>query len=117
MKTITIDGVEYVAKKDIKEKVQVVAPHGDKSNPFMEVGESYFIRTVTHYFTGRLIWVGEKEIVLEEACWVSDTGRFNEFLSKNTFNESEPFPKSSQVIVGRGAIIDMVKHELILIVK
>jgi hypothetical protein len=117
MKMITVDGVEYVAKKDVKEKIQIKAPEGDKSNPFMEVGKPYFIRTVTHYFTGRLIWVGEKEIALEDVCWIADTGRFHQFLASNTVNESEPFPKGTTVIVGRGSIIDMTEHKLILDVK
>ena len=83
----------------------------------MEIGECYFIRTVTHYFTGRLIWVGDKELVLEEACWIADTGRFNEFIAGKTVNESEPFPEKSEVIIGRGSIIDMTKRELVLTVK
>ena len=86
-------------------------------NPYMKIGKPYFIRTVTHYLTGRLIWVGDKEICLEDACWIADTGRFNEFISGTTVNESEPFPKGANVIVGRGSIIDMVEHELILSVK
>ena len=77
-------------------------------NPYMEIGKDFFVRTVTHYFTGRLVWVGEKEIVFEDAAWIADTGRFNEFLEGKTVNEVEPFPKGSKVMIGRGAIIDMV---------
>lgn len=112
-----INGEEYVKKSKAK---PVFATKGDETNPFLETGEVYFIRTVTHYFTGRLIWVGEKELVIEDACWIPDTGRFNEFLmDKNKVNESEPFPKGSQVIIGRGSIIDMTKYapSLILAVK
>ena len=86
-------------------------------NPYMVIGQSYFLRTVTHYFIGRLIWVGEKEIVLEDAAWVADTGRFNEFIAGKNANEVEPFLKGSRVIVGRGAIIDMTEHSLSLNVK
>lgn len=118
MKTVTIDGEKFVKESDCKSKV--VVAKGDESNPFMEVGLVYFLRTVTHYFTGRLVWVGDKEIVLEDACWVADTGRFNEFMKdKNKANETEPFPEGSRVIVGRGSIIDMVEYKpsLILSVK
>ena len=101
----------------MKKIARVASKKGDDSNPFMEVGKTYFIRTVTHYFTGRLIWVGEKEIVLKEACWIADTGRFSEFMQEKVVNESEPFPQDSQVIIGRGSIIDMTKHGLILSVK
>ena len=103
MKTINIDGVEYVKKSDIS-KIEV--PDGDKSNPFFVVGRDYFIRTVTHYYTGRLVWVGDKEIAIEDAAWIADTGRFNEFVAGKTVNEVEPFP-TGIVILGRGAIIDM----------
>jgi hypothetical protein len=113
MSKIIIDGEEYVKKSDCKK----AAPESIHDNPFMEIGISYFIRTVTHYFTGRLIWVGDKEICLEDVCWIADTGRFNEFADGKTVNESEPFPKGARVIIGRGSIIDMVEHELILSVK
>ena len=92
-----------MAKKKTQKK-------GDASNPFMIVGKEYFLRTVTHFFTGRLIWVGDKEIVLEDCAWIADTGRFNEFLAGKTVNEVEPFPKGMPVIVGRGAIIDMTER-------
>lgn len=109
MKIIVIDGEKYVKQTDIPETV-VKVPEGDKSNPFMEIGKDYFIRTVTHYFTGRLIWVGEKEIVLEDVAWIADTGRFNQFVAGKTVNEVEPFIAGKAVIIGRGAIIDMTER-------
>lgn len=115
MKSVTIDGKEYIAKSECEKVKKIEGCSSD--NPFMEIGKSYFIRTVTHYFTGRLIWVGEKEIVLEEAAWIADTGRFHQFIDGKTVNESEPFPKGAQVVVGRGSIIDMTEHGLILDVK
>lgn len=119
MKEVKIDGEVFVRKADIKNKVVKVVPTGDKSNPFMEVGKDYFIRTVTHYFTGRLIWVGEKELVFEDVAWIADTGRFNEFVSGKMANEAEPFQKGASVIIGRGALIDMTERigGLILEVK
>jgi hypothetical protein len=116
---IVVEGEKYVKKSTIKEKVKLVIPKGKPDNPFMEIGMEYFIRTVTHYFTGRLIWVGEKEIALEDVAWIADTGRFNQFVKGETVNEVEPFPQGSKVIVGRGAIIDMVERigGLLLTVK
>ena len=113
-----IDGKEYVLKSSIKEKTKWRIPKGDKSNPFLKCGKVYFIRTVTHYFTGCLIWVGEKEFVFENACWIADTGRFNEFLKdKNKASETEPFPQGSKLVIGRGALIDMVEYNLGLILS
>ena len=117
---ITVDGNKYVLKSSIKQKEKIVVPKVNKSNPFLEVGKVYFIRTVTHYFTGQLEWVGEKEIAISSACWIADTGKFSEFLKdKNKVNESEPFPEGSIVVVGRGSIIDLVEYKpsLILTVK
>ena len=115
MKNVIIDGVEYIEKSKCKTNYNVI--NGTIDNPFMVIGNSYFIRTVTHYFTGILVWVGEKEIAITKACWIADTGRFNEFMKEKTFNESEPFPADSNVIIGRGSIIDMTERGLILEVK
>lgn len=73
-----------------------------------QVGKCYLIRTVTHIQTGRLVAVGDKELVLEDAAWIADTGRFSGALASCDFSEVEPFPEG-QVIVGRGAVIDAVQ--------
>ena len=73
-------------------------------NPY-HIGENYFIRTVTMIQIGKLIKVTDKELVLEDAIWVADTGRFADALEKGNLDEVEPFP-AGEVIVGRGAIID-----------
>ena len=65
----------------------------------------YFIRTVTHHICGKLVRVTDKDLVLEQAAWVADDGRFNKALTTGEVNEVEPFP-DGQVIVGRGALID-----------
>ena len=115
MVDVKIGDEKYIAESACK---RAKLPKGDPSNPFMRVGHTYFIRTVTNYFTGRLIWVGDKEIVLEDVCWIADTGRFNEFMKdKDKVNESEPYPQGLPVVIGRGAIIDMVERGLILTVK
>ena len=70
-----------------------------------EVGKNYHIRTVTMAHAGKLKAVYDKELVLEGASWVADTGRFNEYL-KDTSKVSENEPFKNDVIVGRGAIVD-----------
>lgn len=79
------------------------APLSDDSH--WEVGKLYFIRTVTHHLCGRLVKVTSQELVLEDAAWVADDGRFAEALSTGECAEVEPFPDGT-VIVGRGALID-----------
>lgn len=68
-----------------------------------KVGEAYHIRTVTHYWTGLLVHVTEQELVLCDACWIPDTGRFHNFFTEGP-HESEPV--EGNVIIGRGAIVD-----------
>lgn len=77
-------------------------------SPYL-VGANYFIRTVTHYLTGKLVAVHDQELVLENAAWIADTGRFTQALQQEEFSEVEPFPPGSPVIVGRGSIVDAVR--------
>lgn len=73
-----------------------------------KIGANYLIRTVTMIDTGRLVAVTPTELVLEDAAWIADTGRFADAVAKAEFGEVEPFP-SGRVIVGRGALIDAVE--------
>ena len=80
----------------------------DQPCPF-EIGENYFIRTVTHHHTGRLVQVTPTELVFENAAWIADDGIFTEALATCRFEEVEMFPAGSRVIIGRGSLIDAVK--------
>ena len=72
------------------------------------IGKIYLIRTVTMIDTGRLVAVTPQELVLEDAAWIADTGRFADAVTKAQFSEVEPFP-DGRVIIGRGGIIDAVE--------
>jgi hypothetical protein len=74
-----------------------------------EVGANYFIRTVTHHYTGKLVEVFTHELVLVDAAWIADDGRFAQAVAKTEFLEIEPYPDGAEVIIGRGAILDAVK--------
>lgn len=78
------------------------------TNAHWEIGKIYLIRTVTMIDTGRLVAVTPQELVLEDAAWIADTGRFADALVKAEFGEIEPFP-DGRVIIGRGAIVDAVQ--------
>jgi len=73
-----------------------------------EIGKVYLIRTVTMIDTGRLVAVTPQELVLEDAAWIADTGRFAQAVETAEFGEVEPFPVGRRVIIGRGSIIDAV---------
>ena len=79
----------------------------DVSGPW-EIGKNYLIRTVTMIDTGKLVSVGQTELVLESAAWVADTGRFSGALQSCNFNEVEPFPEG-KLIIGRGSVIDAIQ--------
>lgn len=57
--------------------------------PF-KIGNAYFIRTVTYFALGKLKAIVGQFLVLEEAAWVADTGRFSDFMAKGIVNEVEP---------------------------
>jgi len=70
-----------------------------------QIGKNYFIRTVTHHYTGKLASVHEHELVLTDAAWIADDGRFMQAVASGEFKEIEPYP-DGPVIIGRGAILD-----------
>ena len=100
MKTITVDGVEYVEKGTELPVVDVeTAPYS--------IGSNYLIRTVTHTYTGKLIWVGEKELVLDTCAWIADSGRWEHAVKNGTFDEVEPMGDGK--VIGRGTLVDASK--------
>lgn len=73
-----------------------------------EVGKSYFIRTVTMAYTGKLEKVYEQELVLSSASWIADTGtRLSDFLKGNFNSSTEIEPFENIVIIPRGSIVDI----------
>jgi spore maturation protein CgeB len=73
-------------------------------SPF-EVGKKYLIRTVTMTLTGELKEIFPQFLVLKEADWIADTGRFSISLeNQDNFNEVEPF--KNDCIVSIGSIVD-----------
>ena len=102
--------IEELTIKQALQLGSLLSPHpvdGTAGNPF-RVGKNYFIRTVTHHHTGRLVEVTATELVLEDAAWIADSGRFADALKSCSFAEVEPFP-SGRVIIGRGALVDAVE--------
>lgn len=79
--------------------------NSESASPY-KLNAPYFIRTVTHHYTGLLVQVTDKELVLKEAAWIADNGRFANALASGVFSEVEPFPQDLEVIIGRGAVLD-----------
>lgn len=93
-----------VSLKDLKELL-CCQPATSASHPY-NIGSDYFIRTVTHHYTGKLIAVYPQELVLLDAAWIADDGRFSDAVSRGLFNEIEPWPENVEVVIGRNTIID-----------
>jgi hypothetical protein len=76
------------------------------------IGKSVFIRTVTMYHTGRIVAIDGGFLVLEDAAWVADTGRFSDALKTGELSEVEPV--EGLVRVSLGAVVDIFEwnHDL-----
>lgn len=111
--------IDELTIKEARELARMFGAASADAGPW-RIGQAYMIRTVTHYFVGRLEAVGPQELVLSGAAWVADTGRWAAFLAApDTVREVEPYPDGALVLVGRGAIIDAVvwPHALLRAVK
>lgn len=75
-----------------------------KNNHPWKLNKYYFIRTVTMHLVGQLIEIFDKELVLKDASWVADSGRFHDALKNGSLEEVEPF--LNEVILGRDTVID-----------
>jgi hypothetical protein len=107
-RTLKMINIEELTIGQLRE---ITAMLGNKQNQehHYPIGKNVFIRTVTHHHTGKLIAVTSQELVLENAAWIADDGKFSTSLAKCEFAEVEMFPANSRVIVGRGGIIDCVE--------
>jgi hypothetical protein len=76
------------------------------------IGKNVLVRSVTHYYTGKLSAADSEWLQLDEAAWIADTGRFSEALKDGSLNEVEPYPGTCWV--SAGAIVDICQwpHEL-----
>lgn len=102
--------IDELTIKQVKELANLFVA-GQAPLPF-KVGDTMLIRTVTHYFTGRIKEVVGAFLVLEQAAWIADTGRFYNCLKTGALNEVEPIPGLCRV--NTAAIIDAIDwpHEL-----
>lgn len=79
------------------------------------------IETVTKYYVGEVIDVQPQEIILRDACWVADTGRYHQLLvtgDGGQYTEFEPCPDGI-VMIGRGSVVSAVpyNHGLIRVAR
>jgi hypothetical protein len=73
-------------------------------NSTYEPGKVYVIRTVTMIYLGKIKEEHQDHLVLSEAAWIADTGRWNEFLKGQKPSEMEPY--MNDVKVYKGGFLD-----------
>ena len=96
-----------ITLKDMKELFGATAVE----LPF-DVGSSWLIRTVTFAVTGRVKQVKGKFLVLEDAAWIADTGRFGQCIETGSLDEVEAV--TVDVVVNTDSIVDAYfwRHDL-----
>jgi hypothetical protein len=78
-----------------------------------KIGQNYMFRLATYHNIGRVVAIYPREIVLEFACWVADSGRWANAIETGELQEVEPYPDFRedgktpfQVIINRSFIVD-----------
>ena len=89
----------------LKELMELAASSGKEQpqTPFV-VGDAYLIRTVTMTWTGRVSRIVGFFLVLEDAAWIADTGRFGDATHEDALAEVEP--RDGPAIVNMYSIVD-----------
>jgi len=94
-----------IEKMTIGEAKELAKLFGTKPASPFRVGATYLIRTVTMTWYGTVKSADGKFIILKDASWIADTGRYSEALKDaNNFDEVEP--TQTDVFVATGAIVD-----------
>lgn len=71
----------------------------------LKLGADVFIRTISMYYTGRIAEITPDSVILEDAAWIADTGRFSNALKTGVLCEVEPY--HAPVCVNRAHILDV----------
>jgi len=108
-----------MSKTTVLKQIEALLSESGESLPFkqefelpFEIGSAYFIRTVTYFATGRVKDIVGQFLVLEEAAWIADTGRFSDALAKGVMDEVEPI--NGEMFINTNSITDAFpwKHSL-----
>lgn len=85
------DGKKKKVKKSKPKSKKKVLGESYPVWPQQLIGNAYFFRTVTYHLVGRVVGVfNEKFLILEDATWVAESGRFADCIKSGDINEAEP---------------------------
>lgn len=74
------------------------------------VGKNIIVRTVTYHYTGKLVALTPDALVLDDAAWIADSGRWAQALTQGTLSEVEPYP--DRCYLARAAVVDVAEWRL-----
>ena len=98
--------IEDMTIKQVRELTALLGIAGTPKTSAYEIGANYLFRTVTHIVTGKLLEIHSDGLVVTDAAWIADTGRYAQAVAKGSFNEVEPYPDGARVVVNFAAMID-----------
>lgn len=88
---------------------------GEESMEMLRVGKDVFVRTVTYHYIGRIKEINEHSIVLSDASWIPQSGRWSTTLSTGELKECEPYV--DDVYLNRQAVVDITAWRFALPTK
>lgn len=98
-------------KEQLEEKDSCVDDTSPTQTPF-SIGKKYFIRTVTYHVTGKVKKIKGGFLVLTDAAWIADSGRFRQAIVDGILNEVEPVDVEMYVNINSITDAFVWKHKL-----
>jgi hypothetical protein len=93
-----------------KELLSMFGSNKETTTPYdYLLNKNTIVRTVTMIYTGKLISIHPQELVMVDVSWIPETERYMQFVSEGAVKECEPYPNNMVVVIGRGAILDVVE--------
>lgn len=87
-------------------KVKKKKSDGKVQTP-IRVGNAVHIRTVTHYYTGKIVAIEDDHLVLVRCSWIAwPSQEWKTLLSMGKIDSADIQPFPGPVAIGRGAIVD-----------
>jgi hypothetical protein len=114
--SLSVENVRYIREDLVPNAVTYKAPPLDLPDTQF-INKNVFVRTVTMNYTGKLVAVTGGRIVLEDAAWIADSGRFSEALKTSVLVEVEPYPFNPLILSLEGSEISPWNHALPRTVK
>jgi hypothetical protein len=86
---------------------QATGDFRSKASPFL-LGKKVYLRKVTMIDTGVIVAIYDDYLVLVQAAWIADTGRYANAMKDGptVFTEVEPYPAEKAIICALGDYVD-----------